>query len=76
MLWYIISTGVPEGTQVLAVQAPSKSVAIRYAKDEVKDKYNLPSSYTVMPRILNTVETEKDARWYIDKLHELIEEEG
>ena len=75
MPWFLMGAEVPNGTQMVAVEAPSKAVAIKHAAEEVRKKHDLPKSKTIMPRILTTVDTQEEAQRYMDRLHQLIEEE-
>lgn len=75
MKWYVMAASVPEGTQITAVESPTRPIAVRHAANEIRKHYGLPASHTIMPRVIEVVDTEEDAKAFIDLLHIRIKEE-
>ena len=79
MTWYIMAAEIPmgdgKGTQMVAVDAPTKREAINHAVVEVKREHGLPKSYTIMPRVLTEFDTREETEEFMKKIHDHFNEE-
>lgn len=72
MTYFVMAAMVPEGCQLLSVDAHSRKEAIIYAEKEIRKYNKLPPNYTVLPRVLTDVPTEKEAKDFMDALTRAI----
>lgn len=73
MTWFVLAAAVPDGTQILAVDAPVRRDAMIFAEKQIREVYKLPTSYEIMGQVLEECTTEEEARSFMERLRDVME---
>jgi hypothetical protein len=73
MPWFVMAAQVPDGTQLISMEASSKKDALTYGAISIRKHCGLPSSHTIMPHVLEVVANEQEAQKFMDRLVHHIE---
>jgi len=73
LTWFVLAAAVPDGTQILAVDAPVRRDAMIFAEKQIREVYKLPTSYEIMGQVLEECTTEEEARSFMERLRDVME---
>jgi hypothetical protein len=73
LTWFVLAAAVPDGTQMLAVDAPVRRDAMIFAEKQIREVYKLPTSYEVMGQVLEECSTEEEARLFMVRLRDALD---